>query len=140
MFRMGPMFWTSFLSNTWPLLVVYVAGMIFALMRIARHRTPAVLVLIAMVLYVATMIGPAAYQQWVFAQQQSPTAGVFVSTRWVYLAANIVRAAATVCLFVAAFSGRTNVGQGYGFSVINAAPPPQPYPPGLQNPYGHRSS
>jgi hypothetical protein len=123
----APFDWTGFFAQTWPSLLMYLAGFVIALVMMGQHRTPGILAIIAMILLLSSMFSPPLIN-WMIDPNQSSD-----SIRRTYglmgMVTNLLRAAGAGLLLWAAFAGRPrNFAEGHGFGVM---PPPQ-YPHGMQ--------
>src|SRR4051794_31492402 len=116
--------WGSFLGQAWPMLAAYIAGLIVSIVMMGRHRTPAVLALISMVLMIAAMFAPVFYNQLIDLNRSSES--IRESHLVFGMITNVLRAVGMGLLIWAVFAGRRREEQpGYGFGVV-----PQQYPTG----------
>ena len=92
-----------------PLLLVYVVGMVVALLYLPRYRGPAMMTLIATGALLAVSIGQAFLVQYVIQSNQLGTGspGLAGMLSIVALISSLIRAAATGLIIAAVFTGRT---------------------------------
>jgi hypothetical protein len=125
--------WANFLVQVWPTLLVCIAGFIFGMVMMSRHRTPAVLALVAMAVLAAATFVPLFTNRMIDFSRATPD-----RIRQTYavmgMVANLLRAMSIALLLWAAFAGRARDHEsGHGFGVMS---PPQ-YPQGMQYPAPH---
>ena len=106
-----------------PTLLVYLVGIVIAVVRMPRHPRPATFVLIGCVLLLAASIVSSLAQMWAFNSRSGSTASA-ASIGQMLIAVNLVltfvRAGGFVLLIVAAFVARET--EGSAFPVGQAAP------------------
>jgi hypothetical protein len=112
-----------------PMMLVYLAGIVFALVRLQRNPRPAALVLIGcVILFVALLLGPLV-QTWVINNRTSVGVRQIGQILTIFnLVMSFVRAAAFVLLIIAAFVGRPEADPMYSAFPVGSAPGFEPPP------------
>jgi hypothetical protein len=100
------MAWTQFLPQL-PVYLVWLIGMLLALVRWRRHSMPSLLALIAFILFLVSSMTATFLSVWVFSQRDNPD----INRAWMFTILGLVRTAvstvAWVLLLLALFGWRT---------------------------------
>jgi hypothetical protein len=110
-----------------PLILAYVAGIVFALVRLPRDPRPATLVLMGcVVLLMVSLLGPLAQQWAIYNRSSASIAAIGQILIAMNLVLSVVRAGGFVLLIVAAFVARVDPQGVYSAFPVDRLAPADP--------------